>query len=83
MTDSSAAGSVVVHAQPWWYGRLWSVLSTVGTFITLPASPVYTSEEFSVGMYASTGGNALETYNIQVLFDVSLLEYVSFSSSSR
>ena len=80
-TDS--AGSLLVHAQPAWWGALGSVLSAVGVFGALPASPVYAGEEFDVALYAHTAGNSLEAYSVEVYYEPALLSYVRHSGSDK
>ena len=94
--SSVSLPSLTLHVQPsWWEAALRT--ATVGNglaapfgagvgggvFVTLPASPLHTGEEFSVFMYAHTAGLSLNTWRVRLYFESSLLDYRSFGQSSH
>ena len=82
LVDSHDAGVISLRGKPSWHGQLASVLSAAGAFAVLPVSPVYEREQFTVSIYAHTGGFELETFGINLLIDTSRLEYMGFSQNN-
>ena len=83
LVATSAAGTIVLHAAPSWYGREGSILSSAGALVVLPISPVYALEQFELKIYAHTGGYELETWGLELHIDPLLLEYVAHEQSDR
>eukprot|EP00966_Prymnesium_polylepis_P184602 4278580-Prymnesium_polylepis.1 len=54
-----------------------------GLLLTLPTSPVYASEAFDGFLYAHTGGFALNSMTVSLMYDRTLLEYVSYQQTSH
>ena len=73
---------VQVVQRPSWYGAHDSRFSSATAFGVLPASPLYADEQFSLELYAHTGGFALSTFWVWATIDVAKLNYHSFTQSS-
>eukprot|EP00965_Chrysotila_dentata_P255919 6212379-Pleurochrysis_carterae.AAC.1 len=82
-TFLSQSTVVRVVPEPLWYSSLSFVLSTAGSFASLPVSPKFQYEIFDVQTFAHTGGFALETWWIFVDFNTSLLEFVAFEQNKH
>jgi len=84
------AGALTLVEQPVWYGaaQLARVretarpLSPAGAMVTMPASPVYAGDDFTIVIYAHTGGYALETYEVWVDLRTDALAYRSHVGST-
>ena len=70
-----------IHQKPPWYGSLPTQFSTSTAFAILPSSPVYMDENFTVAIYAHTGGYAISTFWVWLNINKALVEYGSFVQS--
>ena len=76
----ATAGQLTVVARPAWHGRLGGVLVNAGVFARLPASPIYSSDDIDIHIYAHTLPYALDTWTVYLNYDATLLDYVSDSA---
>ena len=81
LVRSVLAGSMSIVQQPHWWDQLSSVLSSAGVFATLPVSPLYVLEPFSVDVWAHTGGNEIDAFQVQLFYDADSLDYVKVTQS--
>ena len=76
----ATAGQLTVVARPAWHGSLGGVLVSAGVFARLPASPIYSSDDIDVHIYAHTLPYALDTWTVYLNYDSTLLDYVPGSA---
>ena len=71
----------VIGKPPWW-NSLDTVLSNDGMFATMPASPKYAGETFTLSVYARATTYPLVTWGIKISLDTTKLTYVSGAGSA-
>eukprot|EP00965_Chrysotila_dentata_P037664 1252598-Pleurochrysis_carterae.AAC.1 len=76
--ESAAVAGLRIERQPSWFGALHEQLDSAAAFCVLPVRPLFALEEFEVGLYAHTGGFALDTFWVWLYFDQTKLEFLSF-----
>ena len=80
--DQRTLDSIILHAQPAWHGALASESLSGTAYATLPTSPLFPAESFSVNVYANTGGFALSTFWVWLTIDPDAVAYDSFTQST-